>query len=442
MRFLKTIAALIVSSPLYGQYGGPAVLTRGQAPAAMSASQIDFRPYLSFTAGYAEGLNGVGVDPNGQPVNRASTDLEVSGGVSGLHSWKHTQLGLDWHASFSHYPSQSFYDGTEQSILLGVTHQFTRHTLFSLRTNAGMFSQSFNTPTLPQTVPFDPSTTYVPTNQFFDNRTIYLSTQADLIFQESTRLSFAIGGDAFLTRRRSTALYGTKGEGARADIQYRISRRSTIGVGYAYTHYSFTHIFSATNLNSFVASYAIRMTRSLEFGAYMGAMRYETKLLQTVPIDPAIAIFICLPGKPCTVNQAVDARNWIPNVSGRLSYTMRRGILYLNGGRSITPGNGLFLTSKSTSVGGGYSYTAQRKLTANITTNYNTSYSMGNFIGGYRNVVVSANLSRQLARYTHGVLTFSASRYDSPDFKNYNKWSYGVRIGLGFTPGDVPLRLW
>src|SRR5215475_14904426 len=100
----------------------------------MSASQIDFRPYLSLSAGYDDGLNGVGVDPNGQPYNQASTDLEVSGGVSGLHSWKHTQLGLDYRASFRHYTRQSFYDGSDQMLLLGVTHQFTRHTMFSLRT--------------------------------------------------------------------------------------------------------------------------------------------------------------------------------------------------------------------------------------------------------------------------------------------------------------------
>ena len=36
----KAIAAMFVTAPLFAQYGGPAVLTRGQAPAAMSASQI------------------------------------------------------------------------------------------------------------------------------------------------------------------------------------------------------------------------------------------------------------------------------------------------------------------------------------------------------------------------------------------------------------------
>jgi hypothetical protein len=442
LRLLKAIFVLALGAPLYAQYGGPAVLTRGQAPAAMSAGQIDFRPFLTLSAGYDDGLNGVGVDPHGNPVNQSSYALEASGGVSGLHSWRHTQLGLNYRASIRHYPGRSFYDGSDQSIMLGLTHQFTRHIMFSLNNNAGIFSQSFNTPTLPQTVPFDPSTTYVPTNDFFDNRTVYLSSQANLIIQRSTRLSFAIGADGFLSRRRSTALYGTKGEGAHGDLQYRISRRTTIGFGYNYTHYSFTHIFSGTDLHSFVGSYAIRLSRSVEFSATAGGVRYETKFLQSVPIDPAIAIFICVPGKPCSVNQAYDAKNWTPSLAGRLSYVMRRGIVYVNGGHTITPGNGLFLTSKSTSAGGGYSYTALRKWTANLAASYNISSSMGNFIGSYGDYTATGSLSRQIARYTHGVLSFSARRYRSSDFTNYNKWSYGVRLGLGFTPGDVPIRLW
>src|SRR5262245_30985268 len=48
--YRKGIAALALAAPLYGQYGRPALLTRGQNPAAMSASQIDFRPYLNLSA--------------------------------------------------------------------------------------------------------------------------------------------------------------------------------------------------------------------------------------------------------------------------------------------------------------------------------------------------------------------------------------------------------
>ena len=102
--------------------------------------------------------------------------------------------------------------------------------MFSFNNSAGLYGSNRTAPSLPQTVEFDPTTTYVPTNDFFDNRTINLSSQANLTMQRSTRLSLNFGGDGFLTRRRSTALYGVTGIGAHGDIQYRVSRRSTVGV--------------------------------------------------------------------------------------------------------------------------------------------------------------------------------------------------------------------
>jgi len=56
--------------------------------------------------------------------------------------------------------------------------------------------------------------------------------------------------------------------------------------------------------------------------------------------------------------------------------------------------------------------------------------------------VANLTASRQVYRYTHGVMNFYARKYTSGDFKNYNKWAYGVTLGLSFTPGDIPVRLW
>jgi hypothetical protein len=167
-------------------------------------------------------------------------------------------------------------------------------------------------------------------------------------------------------------------------------------------------------------------------------MNYETKFIQSVPVDPAIAALIGL----TTLRQISYSKAWIPSATGRVSYLMKRGVFFLNGGRSITPGNGLFLTSKSTTVGAGYTYTGLRKWSTNLGATYNRSTSLGNFLGDYGAYTVTLNVSRQLVRYTHGLLSVSARKYNSPDFKNYNMWSYSVRLGLGFTPGDVPLRLW
>src|SRR5438105_2780954 len=85
---------------------------------------------------------------------------------------------------------------------------------------------AFGLPGITAAAPFDPSGSYSPGADFFDNRTIYSSTQADLVVKTSARVSFDFGGDYFFTRRRSEALYGSTGHSGRADMQYRLSRFS------------------------------------------------------------------------------------------------------------------------------------------------------------------------------------------------------------------------
>ena len=438
MNFVRAIAALALASPLLAQYGGPAILARGQSPVAMETAQIDFRPFVSVTGSYNVGLNGVSVDANGAPVNDASFGIALAYGVSGMHSWKHTKVGLMYSGSFSHY-AKSFYDGiSSQSLQLSVTHQLTRHAVLSLNTSAIYYGSNRASPALPQTVEFDPATTYLPTNDFFDNRTIAFSTQPSLAIQRSRRLSFVVGGDGFLIRRWSSALYGVKGVGAHGDIQYRTGRRSTVGAMYSFIHYSFTGIYGSTNSHTLGATYSVILSRSTQFSAIAGASRYENVFVQIVPIDPAIAAVIGI----SSAQRVTYLANVIPNLSARLSKVVPRGAIFLNASHGLNPGNGLFLTSTSTDVGGGYNYSGIRRWALSAGANYNNSTSQGNVLGQYGSYSATVSASRQVAPYTHGVLSFIARKYDSGNFKNYNKWSYSVNLGLSFTPGDIPVRLW
>src|SRR5207253_264179 len=165
-------------APAFAQYAAPAILLRGEAPAPMQGMAIDFRPFLEFAGSYDAGLRGVAVNSQGNPVNDKSFGAQVTAGVSGTHSWKHIKLGLDYRASARHNPGLSYYDGTDQSLRLGVTDRLSRHATFVLRESAGLYSNNFSAPALGQTVPVDAATAYIPTNEVFDNRTIYLSTQA------------------------------------------------------------------------------------------------------------------------------------------------------------------------------------------------------------------------------------------------------------------------
>ncbi len=427
-----------MAAPVFAQYAGPAVLSRGEAPAAMSAPQIDFRPFLEVTGTYDTGLTGVTVNSQGQLGSTDSYGMQLTGGISGVHSWKHTKVGLDYTGTLTHNFKTTYYDSTNQSLSLGITHEFSRRMALVLRESAGMFSQNFTSLGLPQTVPFDASQSYVPVTDFFDNRTIFGTTQADLIYHKNSRLSFDFGGDGFTNRRRSSALYSVNGAGARADMQYRATRRTTVGAQYSYTYYSYTGILGSTGLHQVVGTFASRLNRWWEITGSAGIIRAESRFDELVPLDPVVAFLLGV----STGKQRVYSVSNLSTFDGRLSRTFHRGVFWASGGRSVTPGNGLFLASKMINATTGYSYTGMRRWSFTAQALYDRGNSMGNVLGTYGDISGGLSASRQIFKSVHFVAGAEARRYQSPGFTLYNRNVYDVHIGLGFSPGAIPLRLW
>jgi len=70
---MQRLAALVfLAAPAFAQYAGPAILSRGDAPAAMIAPQIDFIPFLSVVGVYDTGLAGVSLNSQGELANASS----------------------------------------------------------------------------------------------------------------------------------------------------------------------------------------------------------------------------------------------------------------------------------------------------------------------------------------------------------------------------------
>lgn len=420
------------------EYGGPAILSRGEAPAAMSTPEIDFRPFVGFYATYSSGLANVTVNNEGGLANESSFGGALTWGISGTHSWRHTKLGLNYGGSLAHYIKQTAFDSISQSFMMGLSHRARRHVMLSWRNSLGVFSRVRGERGLQSTLPFDPATTYTPVTDFFDNRTLYLSTQADMTYQKSARLSFNMGGDGFVVRRRSRALYGVLGGGARGDIEYRLTRQSTLGVQYSFMHYDFTKIFGGTDLHGVAVNYGVRLTKQLEFSMYGGFYRVESKFIEEVPIDPVIAALLGI----SSAERVSHNINYVPNVSGRLSRTFSKGVGYLSAGRSVTPGNGLFLTSISDSVVVGYGYSGLRRWTIGASVNYSRAESLGNIRGRYSTIGGIFSLSRSLGRMMHLSMDYSVRQYESPTFQKYNRLVQSAGIGIIISPGDSPLHIW
>jgi hypothetical protein len=433
--------------PACAQYAGPAILSRGEAPAAMAAPKVDFSFSLALTANYTTGLAGVSA-PNsqGQLADQASYGESATLGVSGAHSWKHSHLGLSYSGSFSHYGTAGYFDGLSQGLSFGLSHEFSRHINFSLRESAGMFTQfAPATVSLNSSVPFDPSQSNIPTTDFYDNRTIYSTTQMGVTIQKSSRLSFNLGVGYFVNVRRSSALYGVTGETATGDVQYRVSRRVTLGADYSFSHYSYTHSFGGTFVHTAGVTVSVRLSRWTEFSILGGFSRAESSFEQTVPIDPAILEILCPPSLvlacPLTGGTVISHQIlWGPDFTARLSRSFHRGVAYVSAGESITPGNGLFLTSRMATALAGYGYSGLRKWSLNLSANYATALSLGNVAGNYGQISGSYGMSRQILKSLSLVSSFSATQYQSRSFTGYNRLIYSASVGLGFSSNNIPVR--
>ena len=435
----RLLALLALAGPVYGQYAGPAILSRGEAPSAMAGNEIKFRPFVEVDAVYSTGLSGVTLNSQGNIANEVSAGIEFAGGVSGSHRWRHTTLGLSYRGDYNHYFRFGGADSSDHSLLLGLVHQFSRHVAMSWSNNLGIINRDYGLlSTLSQAVPFDPSQNYVPNTDFFNNRTIFYSSNLGVIYQKTTRLSFSMNGGYFTTLRDSQALYNATGISARGDIQYRVNRVSTVGVLYSYDHYGYSQLISNTNVHGAALSYARRLSRLWEASGYAGFARVESKFIQDVPVDPTIAAIIGITESP----EVVYSVQYIPNVAARISRTFERGVLSAQVQHGVNPGNGLFLTSTSTIASIGYTYTGLRRWSFAVNMADQMSKSIGNVYGNYDSQSMQANVSRTLGHGMNAVAGFTTFRYKSSDFARYNQWVYAAHVGFGWSPGEIPLRIW
>jgi len=416
------------------EYGGPAILSRGEMPSLNAPASISFRPFIGISGIYDTSLFPVAVTSTGQVPFTDGYGEELNYGLSGSQVWQRTTLSLDFRGDLRHYSPQSYYDSSDDFLALTLTNTPARHLKFTLRSQAGTYSQnSF----LPNYEYLYPTYLQTPQNDIYDNRVIFGSAAGDLTYQKSARLSFNIGGEGDLVRRRSTALYGVTEAAARGDVQYRITRHSTIGADYHYMHFDFTRGFGYSNIQSVGVDYSTQFTRQLQLSAHIGGARVTGLNLVDIPIDPAIAAII---GQTFGV-QTAHPLQYAPDIMARLTYSQRHSTFSVGYLNTVSPGNGIYLTSKMQSGTGSYSYTGIRNWNFGLDSYYSRLDALVQTLGAYDSYGGGMGVTRTLGKGLHAVMRFDALRYQiANNFFAHNE--YRVSVGLNWSPGEVPLALW
>lgn len=430
------------ASAQIGDYLGPGILTRGASGVgSRGGQQVDLRFFAEVSGVYDSGLQPFSVDPQGNLVEiNGLYGVQLTLGAYGNHSWRRANLGLNYSGSFYHYVNQPFYDGSNHNLALGYTYQKSKRITFDLRAIAG--TSSIGTGSAGSIYgSYNPTPTDIvnqPTAQLFDNRMYYLQGSMDVNLIQSSRTSYTLGGDWYSVQRQSHSLAGVNGYALNGTVRHRLSKTRTIGLSYSHSHYDFPHLFGESDVNTLQANFSTSLGRRWTFFIGAGAYEVEVNGLQNVAVDPVIAALLGQSTTTIAFYRKVISPSGSASLTGQLGKTSSVNFSY---SRAVTPGNGLYLTSRTESAMGSYSYSGIRKWNIGLNAGYSSLGAIGQNLQPYSAVTGGVGVTYALTRAIHVIGRYDA-RQQQIDLVGYHHTGYRATIGLGWSPGDIPLSLW
>jgi hypothetical protein len=422
-----------------GGYLGPAVLSSGASGVGnRSGEVVDLRFYAGINGVYDSSLQPVAVDSKGNLMTVGGLyGMEANVGAYGTHSWKRALLGLDYTGSFREYNGSSAYDSIDQSLNLGYTYQKSRRLSFSGQVIGGILSNGLGGLGIIAPTISIPNSVALPTTLLFDSRTYYLQGGLDATYVFSPRTSFTIGGQGFEVWRQSHELVGVQGYNARGTVEHRINRTTAVGFTYQHQHFEFPKAFGQADMDTGELFVGTNIGRRWTLVARGGIFHSEVKGLQDVTLTPAIAALL---GQTTSI-QAFYREDIYPSGQVSLTRKFKTSNLNFSFGQTVTPGNGVYLTSRSTTGYGNYSYTGIKKVNLSLTGGYSSLASLGQGLQPYKTFNGGGGITYALPWSLHLV-----ARYDYRDQliedQIYKHTGYRATIGISYSPGKVPLSLW
>lgn len=418
------------------QYEGPSILSRDRSLIGERGGKLlDFRFYGEVTGVYDSGLTPVVLQPVGGVPSIGTLGETIGFGVFGSRTRRRDKISLDYHGDYRHYTNNPFFDGSDQFLDLSYGRLLSRHITLDVKETAGTTTLAngyFSYLPLTNTDLFA-----VPTNELFDNPTRFLQSRVNLTWQKTQRLSFNIGGDGFLVRRRSLALAGLNGYRIQGDVAYRLTRRQTVFANYSYSRFDYQNFFGNSTINLVGVGYALGLSRKWDFSSQAGAYVVHTLGLQTVLLDPAVAAIVGVPSATVTSARTLYA----PMFDARLIRRFNRAALNIGYSNGPSTGNGVYLTSRRNVGTVNYSYVGYRRLTASVIASYGTLSAVGQNLGQYSNFQSGGGMTYRFMRDTHLTARYDYRHYTTQN-SIYSKDSNRVTLGIAYSPGDRPLAIW
>ncbi len=424
---------LLLCSQVFGQgtFGGPGILSRGTGSLGQRSGQdVDLKYFASAVGIYDTGLTPYAVTKDGTLVQPGGLyGVEAGLGAYGRHAFRRSAIGVDYSGNYRHYQNASNFNGANQALGVEYTHQASRRLLFSSQTYAGTqtFGTALGSIAGGQTI-VDGS------SLLFDNRTNYIQTALNTSYALSQRTAITMGGNFYSVHRQSSALVGVRGYALQGSISHQLSRNTVIGASYQHTHFDFPRAFGESDLNSYSGSWARVLGRRWTMAVSGGIFTSAVQGVQSTALDPAIAALLGI----TSVNTIYYRENILPMGTATLTRNFRRANLSANYARTVTPGNGVFLTSRQEAYGGSFSYTGVRRVGFSVNGGVTNLTALGQELVPFKQLFGMANFSYNMGAGLNLNLMYS-HRYQDVQAATFQRDSSRISIGIFFSPGQIPI---
>ena len=334
-----------------GAYAGPAVLSHSYTlNSALIPDDLQWRTFFGLSSVYDSGMNASAAGPQGPIQNASGLGFNATWGISGRHRFHRDSVGIAYSGGRSWYTEGNQFAGLNNRFVVDYTHVVSRRLVIKWTGTGSILAQSYslqNQTSEPQTPPSDINVYTTPILQIFDDGMKTFSTGISATYQQNARLSYTASVNYFDTMYNNPALLDVAGAQAQGNMNYRLTSRTTTGLFYSFSTYSFPHGAGTSDSQTFGAMYSYAFDRTTRLQLRAGAGVTETLAWQAVPLNPIVAQLYGLSseivdGYYKNINQDISAsfaKDFNSRETVNLSYT-----------KGIAPGNGVFLSTVSETI--------------------------------------------------------------------------------------------
>ncbi len=423
------------------EYTGPAVLSRSYTVARpLLPADVTWVETLGFSTVVNSGVVDL-TNANGGVSTANLVGTRLNWGLAGRRNFRRDQVSFDYGGSFSQYPGNSFYNGSNNTLAVRDTHMFTRRLSLNFSMSGAIFSQNYpldNQSPAPENTLNNFSIASSPDTQITDVGTKQFSTSADVTWQKSARLSFSGGGTYAVIVQEEAGLLGLTSTQLRGDMNYRLSRKMTVGTYYQFNEYLFPGAWGTSRTNTTGAIFSYAFSRTFQLRTRAGVSQTNSLGLEAIQVPAPIEALIGQSSGYIDVASSFLTSD----VSAQLITDLRHGrtvsIAFAHG---VSPGNGYYQTSVQQSVSANFATPAPffRRYLVTFTVGWDTLSAMMQALSSYRSEYAVIAVSRPIGNGLSATFSSSLRHMDVADFiGDRNQFMLSAGVNWGSTSG----RLW